>query len=430
MSNHRPAILELELQKADCRHRILRQAAGPMSSVKTPRLESSTLWMVVAVAASLALFFLPTPRVHAQASPPTSTAPNTIGFGGYRRASSESLYAAARPPELTYTNSVYGLAFRFPSNFTLHLGNYGRGVFSSHSDQGEILLVTNMIPSGFWMGTNAAVMSLLVGVNPGISMESCTALVAPDEWTSGAALNLTIDGLEFKGRNEIEKSTGRGMQFGVENIYQRQYTGYSHGVCYEFEIDMVTADQSRMRMTGGLVQVDLDRVFAELEAIILTAKIEGPNPGALAAGAKREHITKPWETPLRFPKELAGMEELADWDIQYPAGVQPERFPYKICGIGESSRHMPITFGYGSSLDDAAANAAVDKLSAGVTRLIQKNGWKLSAVPGGMQSGTPNCYARDSVFVELTKGTSRCTMNSPCSVHDELVVTVYITTVE
>jgi hypothetical protein len=87
---------------------------------------------------------------------------------------------------------------------------------------------------------------------------------------------------------------------------------------------------------------------------------------------------------------------------------------------------MPITLEYGSSLDDTAANAAVDKLSADVVRLIQKNGWKPNPLPTGAPSGRLDCYIKDSVFVDFTKGTSRCTMNSPCNVHDQLTVTVYI----
>jgi len=421
MSNPGAAIVGLELAIADRKLQILRQATRQRFNMKTPRLESSTLASVMRVVAFLALSSLAAPKVCAQSSPTESAVPG--GIREYRRASAESLYTAARPPELTYTNSVYGLSFRFPSNFTLHLGNYSRGIFSSHSDRGEILLATDMIPSGFWMGTNAAVIILFVGVNPMISMESCKALVAPDGWTSGAALQLTVDGLEFKGRNEIEKSTGTGAQSGVGNIYERQYAGYSHGVCYEFEIDLSTVDQSRMRIPGGLVQVDLERVFAEMEAIILTAKFEVPNPGALAAGAKAEHVTKPWETSLPIPKELEGLDALTDWDIQYPTGAPPApfvpRFQFKICGTGDSGSYMPITFVYGasSSLDNAAANAAVDKLIAEVTQLVQKNGWKM---------GSTDCYTKGSVFVDFGKGTGRCTMNSPCTAYDILSVTLYI----
>jgi hypothetical protein len=359
----------------------------------------------------------------AQTPPPDNMKRRPLGFG-WNRPSLESLYAAARPPELTYTNAVYGIAFRFPSNFVLHLGDYERGIYSSKNDRGEILLVTDEIPSEFWMGTNAAAITLFLGVQPSLSVESCSALAEPDEWTSGETLKLKVDGVELKGRTEIQKGDGRGMQSGVGNIYQRQYTGYAHGICYEFDIDMTTLDQTRIRTPQGIVQVDPERIFAELESIILTVKFEQPISSAFGAEAKKGRVTKPWETNLRIPKDLAGLERLADWDIRYPAGASQVGSRYPVCGTTEVGNFLPITFWYGSPLDAAAANAAVDKMNADVIELLKKNGWQLHRSPPG--AGVADCYAKELTFVEFGKGTSRCTMNSPCSTYDELYVTVYM----
>jgi hypothetical protein len=389
---------------------------------KLGRLKQWPMGFALATLGSLLLLlgFLAASRVQGQSSPSNVESLKPFGFGGYR-ASPESIYTAARPPELTYSNSGYGFSFRFPSNFILHLREYSLGAISSHDDRGEILLVTDELPSGFWMGTNASVITLVVGVNPAITKESCAALVSPDEWTSGSVLKLMAHGVELKGRTEIERSTGRGGQFGIEDNYERQYTGYSHGVCYEFEIFLLTADQSRIRMQR-LVQVDLERIFTEMESIILTAKFEMPNPQGMAAGVKTERVTKPWETSLPFPKELTELGELTDWSIQYPPGVPLPSFvsqsQFKICGRGKSGSFIPITFVYGanSSLDDAAANAAVEKLNAEVTHVIRKNGWKMRST---------DCYTNGSAFVAFGKGTDRCTMNSPCRVASNLSVTIY-----
>lgn len=359
----------------------------------------------------------------AQTTPQDIVKTRPLGFP-WNRPSLESLYAAARPPELTYTNAVYGISFRFPSNFVLHLGDYERGIYSSKNDRGEILLVSEEIPSEFWMGTNAAAIMLFVGVQPNLSAESCSTLAESDEWTSGDALKLKVGGVELKGRTEIQKGNGRGMQFGVENIYLRQYTGYAHGICYEFDIDTATLDQTRVRGSQRIVQVDPDRIFAELESIILTVKFEQPESSALGAEAKRGRVTKPWETSLRIAKELAGLEKLADWDIRYPAGASETQSQYRVCGEKEVGNFLPITFWYGSPLDAAAATAVVDRLNAGVIELLEKNGWKLHRSPPG--AGVADCYAKELTFVELGKGTSRCTMNSPCNAYDELYVTVYV----
>jgi hypothetical protein len=359
----------------------------------------------------------------AQTPPPDITKSRPLGFG-WNRPSLESLYAAARPPELTYTNAVYGISFRFPSNFVLHLGDGERGIYSSKNDPDKILLVTDEIPSEFWMGTNAAAIMLFVDVQPNLSVESCSALAEPDEWTSGETLKLQVDGVELKGRTEIQKGNGRGIQSGVGNIYRRQYTGYAHGICYEFDIDMATFDQTRIRPPQGIIQVDPERIFAELESTILAVKFERPNSSALGTEAKKGRVTKPWETNLRIPKDIAGLEKLADWDIRYPAGASQARSQYRVCGTTEVGNFLAITFWYGSALDAAAANAAVDKMNADVIELLKKNGWNLHRSPPG--AGVADCYAKELTFAEFGKGTSRCTMNSPCNTYDEFSFTVYV----
>jgi len=72
----------------------------------------------------------------------------------------------------------------------------------------------------------------------------------------GKSLKLHVGGVEFRGRNEIQKGRGTGMERGIENILGRQYTGNVHGICYEFDIDMVTQDQTRTWTPIGIVQVD------------------------------------------------------------------------------------------------------------------------------------------------------------------------------
>ena len=355
---------------------------------------------------------------------PQPRPPGPIGFP-FNRPSPDLLYSAARLPELTYTNSSYGLSFRFPSNFVLHLGEYERGVYSPSYDPAETLIVNLEIPSEFWMGTNVAVPMLFVGVNPKLSSESCIELVAPDGSSSGAPFKVTIDGIQVVGRNQTRQGTGRGMQFGTQAIYQRQYAGYRNGVCYEFEIDMAIQDFSRISRSpfGPVPAVDLDRIFAELEAIVLTAKFAEPDLSPAGDKAKNGRVTKPWETSLQFPKELAATGALADWQIQYPPGVSRRFFPLMNSGSVDSEDSFSIKFEYDSSLDRAAASAEIDGLAAKVVQLVQKNGWKLSSA--GVHRGFEH-YVKGPASVDVMGWNSRCTMNSPCTGRDSLAVTVYV----
>ncbi len=400
--------------------------------MRTPHLALRITACVSILAISLLAHFA---LSHARGQAPTQSGggarrqplPRPPYFGG----PTETRDNAAMAPELTYTNSAYGLSFRFPGDFSFQLYSdleqAPRGKSHPHSDPGEVVLATLVLPN-----RSAAPSIMTVGVNTGISEELCAYLVTPDQWTSGPALTLGVNGVKFAGRNEVDRS----RQFGMQNSYRRQYTAYSHRTCFEFESNFATLDPSRTRGRFGLAPtpVDLDQAFAEMELILQTVKIQTPNLGTSNLGSKSVHVSRPWETSLAFPKELASLDDLTDWKITYPPPVHPFSVrgvprQFKICGEGDYDHYLQISFvgGAGPELDDAAANAAVDKLNSGVIQLLRRMGWKLmNSSPGG---STSVCYGKNSVYVTTgDKGTDRCTMNSPCNVSDLLSVNVYIPT--
>ena len=359
------------------------------------------------------------PESRAQSLQPQSSG-STSGPGP-RRGSPENLYAAARNPELTYTNLIYGISFRYPSNFyfqkLLAFGKSANPNRSGYGDPDETLLAVITIPEAFSRGTNAGSPQLLIGINPQLPIESCSRLSRPARSESGPSGSLTIDGTEFSWQQDIHKPNGPDAE-----VYRRYYTGYAHGACYEFQMEVLTLNVNSPQHRDMGAAVDVNRVFAELETILLTSTIRVASPSP--AGTPAESVTEPWQTSLPFPKELGGLGDLADWQIRYPTGggpligISPAR---KICGVGDPGEYQTISFNYSvnPSLNNVSANFAVDVLNAKVVKLIEKNGWK----PVKSEAGTPpsemkGCYVKDSVFITVGKGTGRCTMNSPCTVSD------------
>lgn len=251
----------------------------------------------------LGLFLSSGAAVLAQTQPPGPTPARPVGSAPMwsRQASPDLLYTAARPPELTYTNSTYGISFRFPSNFYFdklsRIGPAAQRNVKRHGDPEEILLASVVIPLGFGAGTNASGADLLVGVNPGLSRESCAALTATDKQTMGRARNLSAGGLELSGRSTIEENVPPGPM----DTYRREYTGYANGVCYEFEVGFALINPARLRSPWPVAPADVGRLYAELEAMILTAQFTKPIPAAKPAQTMTEHVTYPWETSLPFP---------------------------------------------------------------------------------------------------------------------------------
>jgi hypothetical protein len=365
------------------------------------------------------LVTLMVPESHAQ-SIQAQNAGSTLDPGP-RRGSPEKLYAASRNPELTYTNLTYGISFRYPSNFyfqkVLAYGKSANPNRFGYGDPEETLLAVITIPEVFSRGTNASSPQLLVGINPQLPRESCSRLSRLAQNESGPSGSLTIDGTEFSWQQDIHKPNGPDAE-----IYRRYYTGYAHGICYEFQMQVLTLNVNSSRHRDMGAAVDVNRVFAELEAILLssTIRVAATNP----AGTPDEYVTKPWQTSLPFPKELSGLGDLADWQIRYPTGggpligLWPAR---KICGVGDPDEHQTISFNYSvnPALNNATANVAVDALNARIVKLIEKNGWQpVKSKPGIPPSETEGCYVKDSVFITVGKGTGRCSMNSPCTVSD------------
>lgn len=382
----------------------------------------------------LGLFLSSGAAVLAQTQPPGPTPARPVGSAPMwsRQASPDLLYTAARPPELTYTNSTYGISFRFPSNFYFdklsRIGPAAQRNVKRHGDPEEILLASVVIPLGFGAGTNASGADLLVGVNPGLSRESCAALTATDKQTMGRARNLSAGGLELSGRSTIEENVPPGPM----DTYRREYTGYANGVCYEFEVGFALINPARLRSPWPVAPADVGRLYAELEAMILTAQFTKPIPAAKPAQTMTEHVTYPWETSLPFPRELSGLGDMADWKIVYPTQA-PGPIPLgirapKICGRAAGDAYMWIIFNDvpGAGLEDGAAEAAAAKLNNNVLRLIREKGWRPVSAADASHGEAARCYEKDSVYIETTVFSGRCTALSGCGAKDAVTLSVYV----
>jgi hypothetical protein len=150
----------------------------------------------------------------------------------------------------------------------------------------------------------------------------------------------------------------------------------------------MSRDLSRIRNPGVLPQIDFDRIFASMEKYILTVKFERPNLKAVTK-ATAIHVTKPWETSLEFPKELAKLDKIAQWESSYGPALE-----LQVCGTEQSGIYLPIQFARSvmGSLHGAPASAGGDEAMRNLTESLQNNGWKM---------GTSTCYRKGAAFVEF-----------------------------
>ncbi len=202
--------------------------------------------------------------------------------------------------------------------------------------------------------------------------------------------------------------------------YYRDYAGFANSVCYEFHL-----------RTSSLARQD---PLSELENIVSSVKLFPRNATPVLAGEL--------ETPFPLPDEVREIFKLASWNLSYPrigmsvfrrqlplvetsGDNNPSPTPTRPAPLPSTVPFNAITLTSGSDLaDDAAATAAITKLQQEVAQILQQHQW----IPanGASASGPPTTYRRGDSVAELSVGTGRCTMNSPCSAFDSLTVTVYI----
>jgi hypothetical protein len=324
-----------------------------------------------------------------------------------------------------YSNPLFGLSIQIPEAYTLILGQ-GAGARPSDfnflpEDAGEYLFakieITNStFPYPIIAPSSAA---LYLGVHLGVSQEECAEPLDFPRYKSRGTDR--IDGVNFRWGNGPPDLPARTRAFVPSGArYYRDYAGFANSVCYRFHL----------RATP----IPKQNPVSALEAIVSSVKIF---PGTAAPVAPGE-----LETPFQLPDEVREILKLVPWRVSYPrTGIsvlhrsepQPEFFEDNNQGlVRRRSNPLPsnsvfnaITLTYASELQDGpAATAVIAKLQQEVVHILEQHQWALSS--GTPAPGASLTYQRGDAIVNLSEGTSRCTMNSPCTDFDSLTVTANI----
>jgi len=308
-----------------------------------------------------------------------------------------------------YKNHTYGISFQYSSRYTLFRGQ-GAGVrardFMPGPDRGEYLFAKLELPgrpSQFPVPYIASRPALYFGIHLGLDEETCQPMPSrfgvPPTDPSG---NIVIDGVTFLWQEYILPHSPRS---GPSLLAQRDYAAYSHGVCYEFHARFDDSSQ------GGSLS-DWERVLSTVKFMLPDSSLQKTNPH---------------RSPFTFPSEIARLQELADWQVTYPNfGTPLFGISSGFCGVEDLSSNNKIQLDYGDQeSDDATANAHILKLEGDILRFLKKEGWTHpKANSGNGASELKDCYQHNRVVLTFSRGTSRCTMNSPCLWSDSITVTI------
>jgi len=178
-----------------------------------------------------------------------------------------------RPANVTYSDANSGVSFLYPRKFALASGGK-EPQLSGMSDApmnfvqpGGVAVATVELPSGSYPGTDFASAFFNVNVNRNVSEQECRhfAFVDSHNVNGGpvAAEKVKIGSTDMETTSNFSASA-------MTQTETQYYHSYQNGACYEYVLSVGTAGYG---VKDGVEPVNRDEVFAKLEKILATVKI-------------------------------------------------------------------------------------------------------------------------------------------------------------
>jgi hypothetical protein len=198
----------------------------------------------------------------------------------------------------TYTNSDYGVSFRYSRTYSLKEGDEAllswpgsAPVSQDFVKPGGITLAAVELPNGPNSKDDLTDAFVNVSVHPGLTSSECAHFAFPDRSLPGLdpQSRVKVGSIDF---DEMEDLSGQA------NIQAdaRYYHVFKNGACYEFALGMGTATKTA---TDEKTQINSRDTFRKLENVLSTVKINTvalPAPRTPTA-SRRPQQSSPVSTP-------------------------------------------------------------------------------------------------------------------------------------
>ena len=169
----------------------------------------------------------------------------------------------------TYQNTDYGISFDYPNNWVVKPGDTAEGDYGLYTPYGPyqnasntVSLITVEIPPSFYPGTNLEGAYFNLSVNKQLSQSQCLALTSQPGPNNGGG-KTAIGGVIFNWTRAGSTAAGT-------DEYSENYSGYTNGACYEFNLGDATGND--ISPTGTKMSGTADDISA-LEGVLPTVKI-------------------------------------------------------------------------------------------------------------------------------------------------------------
>ncbi len=143
---------------------------------------------------------------------------------------------------------------------------------------GGVAVATVAVPSDSYPGTDFASAFFNVNVNRSVSEQECEHFAFVDTRNADGE---PVDAEKVKVGSTDMETTSNFSASAIKQAETQYYHSYMNGACYEYVLGLGTEG---FATEGGIGHVNRDEVFARLEKILATVKI---NP------VEQEHIAEP-----------------------------------------------------------------------------------------------------------------------------------------
>ena len=177
----------------------------------------------------------------------------------------------------TYQNADYGISFEYPSNWIVKPGDTANGDYGFYTqyDSNTISsLITVEIPPSLYPGTNFEGGYFNLSIGKQLKQNQCSALLPPFGPNNIPDKVIVIDGVTFT------RYAAGGVAAGTDE-YAENYTGYTNGTCYEFNLGDTTGNDispTGTKMSGSANDIPV------LEGVLSSIKFTGSTTAPQSSG--------------------------------------------------------------------------------------------------------------------------------------------------
>ena len=191
-----------------------------------------------------------------------------------------------RAANVTYSDPYSGVSFLYPRKFALTSGDKAQPELAGVGDvpmnfvqPGGVAVATVALLGSSYPGTDFASAFFNVNVNRSVSEQECEHFAFVD--TSNAD-GEPVDAEKVKIGSAAMEMTSNFSASATAQAETQYYHSYENGACYEYILGLGTEG---FATEGGVKHVNRDEVFAKLEKILATVKINPVEPEHVAEQA-------------------------------------------------------------------------------------------------------------------------------------------------